>query len=49
MSKNTKRCDICTYNDNNDAIYGEIISKSKLDVHLYCLLSGYNIPQNGNI
>lgn len=47
MSQNRKKCDICTYSDSDDAIYGEIISKNDLDVHLYCLYSGYNILQNG--
>lgn len=47
MSQNRKRCDICTYNDHDDALYGEMIPKFDLDVHYYCLLSGYNIPQNG--
>jgi hypothetical protein len=47
MSQNRKKCDICTYSDNDDALYGEMISKKNLDVHLYCLFSGYNIVQNG--
>lgn len=47
MSENKIRCDICNYNDSNEAIYGKMISKLGWNVHYYCLLSGYNIPQNG--
>lgn len=44
---NSVDCDICKFKFENPALYGEFIRGKKVDVHYYCLLSAFNIPQRG--
>ncbi|KAG5677250.1 hypothetical protein PVAND_007022 [Polypedilum vanderplanki] len=38
------KCDICTFDDNDPPLYGEILSSNGINVHYLCLLSSI-IPQ----
>lgn len=46
MSGKSNYCDICTYSEDNEALFGKILSKLGIQAHTYCLLSSI-IPQNG--
>lgn len=47
MAQSKIKCDICQCDDEDNAMYGEMIAKYSLNVHYYCVLSGYNIFQRG--
>ncbi|XP_070491209.1 PHD finger protein 7-like [Chironomus tepperi] len=44
---NDVECNVCKLKCEDVALYGEFIRTKSVDVHYYCLLSSYYIPQRG--